>query len=386
MPPRVESFPEFAILTLDDKGLIGTWNSAARHLFGYAEAEAIGQHVGLIFTPEDRAAGVPQEEMRLARETGCAPGERWHVRKDGTRFYASGIIAPLKQGGRLLGYTKVARDLTGRQRDEEALELAHAQLESRVAERTRELAAANEALRRELGERRESDGARVRLLRLVVSAQEDERRRIARELHDQLGQEVTALGLKLAALKLAPELRPSTREQIAHLQEIVRQLDSDVDFLVWDLRPTGLDDLGLAEALADYVASWSKYFGIPAQLRSRLAERLQPEVETVLYRIAQESLTNVAKHARAGRVDLALERDCEHVSLSVTDDGMGFDPQSIPGAKALGLVGMRERAGLVGGSATIVSCRGAGTSVRVTVPLREALVPRLPAGSAREGA
>lgn len=238
-----------------------------------------------------------------------------------------------------------------------------------VAEHTRELSDANEALRREIAERIESEETRLRLLRQLVRAQEDERRRISRELHDELGQKVTALGLKLSALKGRSDISEASRTQVASLERIVNDLDADVEFLVWKLRPTGLDDLGLAEALSDYVSDWSLHFEIVTHFEAKLDGRLPAEIETVLYRIAQEALNNVAKHARAKAVDVLLERDADRISLRVQDDGTGFDTAAPLGTKSLGLLSMRERAALVRGTVAIESRPDAGTIVRVTIPV-----------------
>jgi two-component system CheB/CheR fusion protein len=364
----VESVSDFAILTLDPEGRIRSWNPGAQEVFGYGEQEALGQPFALVFAPEDREAGVPEKEMAQARQAGRASDERWHQRKDGRRIFISGVMAPLMAGDGIIGYTKIARDLTQRAEYEQQLRTAREELGARVAERTRELAAANEALRREMTERSQSEETRVRLLRQLVRAQEDERRRMSRELHDEMGQNITALGLKLSALKERDDCTEEVRVQIAALQRIVTELDANVEFLVWKMRPTGLDDLGLEEALADYVASWSRHFGIVAQFESRLGSRLSAEIETVLYRIAQEALNNVAKHARASAVEVRLQREADAVSLRVQDNGAGFDTAVPVGARSLGLLSMRERAALVSGAVTIESQPGLGTVVRVTVP------------------
>jgi PAS domain S-box-containing protein len=364
-----ESIPDYAILTLDTEGHIRSWNPGAQEVFGYSEREALGRHVELIFAPEDRAAGVPAKEMAQARETGRATDERWHLHKDGRRFFVSGVMAPLMSAGKFVGYTKIARDLTQREQYEEGLRASREQLGERIAERTRELADSNQALRREIDERTQSEETRLRLLRQLVRAQEDERRRMSRELHDELGQNVTALGLKLSALKTRDETSEEARAQIAALEQLVRELDANVEFLVWKLRPTGLDDLGLAEALADYVASWSRHFEILAHFEARVEGRLPAEIETVLYRITQEALNNVAKHARATAVEVLLERNADTVSLRVQDNGLGFDAAAPLDAKSLGLLSMRERAALVSGTVAVESRPGIGTVIRITVPV-----------------
>ena len=365
----LESVPDFAILTLDTAGLVRTWNIGARHIFGYTEQEAIGQPGAVIFLPEDRASGEPEKEMRQAREHGRAIDERWHVRKDGSRLFVSGVMAPLLRDGKLVGYTKVARDVTARQQMEQALRDAREGLEQRVRERTAELESANERLRREMTERTESDEDRVRLLRRLVTAQEEERTRISRELHDQLGQEVTALSLRLAALREAAAKQPALRAQVEAAEALLREIDDDVEFLVWQLRPTGLNELGFGEALSDYVANWSQHFGVRADVSSTVKRRLPEEIETVLYRVAQEALNNVAKHASASRVQVSLELGGGFINMRVEDDGVGFNPEAPKDSRAIGLVGMRERAAMVGGFVILDSSPGKGTRITVRIPV-----------------
>jgi PAS domain S-box-containing protein len=239
---------------------------------------------------------------------------------------------------------------------------------------------AEEALRDEIEERRGIEEERLRLLRRTVIVQEEERGRIAREMHDQFGQQLSALNLKLAILKESCGEQMQLCEQLEQLQAIARQLDADVDFLVWELRPTALDDLGLLAALTNYVKSWSKHFVISAELHTSGMEkdRLTSEIETVLYRIMQEALTNIAKHAGAENVDILLERRNDHISLIVEDDGVGFEAEQAFGAgdKGLGLIGMRERAALVGGTLEIESSMGNGATVVVRIP-----VPNIPNGA-----
>ena len=228
----------------------------------------------------------------------------------------------------------------------------------------------------DLTERRqaEAERARTELLSRLVFAQEDERRRIAREMHDQFGEQLTALSRGIGALKDATASSPEMAELVDGLGKIARQIDRDVDQLVWELRPTALDDLGLRAALANYVQDWSRRVDIPAELHTSglLDERLASEAETTLYRIAQEALTNVAKHSQAKRVDVILERQADSVLLIVEDDGVGFDPDAGGSAGGgFGLLGMQERAALVGATVEIESTAGKGTTVflrMVTTP------------------
>ncbi len=216
--------------------------------------------------------------------------------------------------------------------------------------------------------RAEAERARRELLARLVFAQEDERRRIAREMHDQFGEHLTALALRIRLLKDACGDRADWRAHVESIEGIAQRLDHDVDQLVWHLRPTALDDLGLRAALGNYVQDWSARVGIPARLHTSglLDDRLAADVETALYRIAQEALTNVAKHASAANVEVILERRADHVVLIIEDDGAGFEPASRETAtEGFGLLGMRERAALVGATLEIESSAGNGTAIFV---------------------
>lgn len=266
----------------------------------------------------------------------------------------------------------IARPAASRELDE--IGRARFELEARVEERTTKLQQGNRSLRREAHDRDLAEHARAALARQLANAQEAERRRIARELHDQFGQQVSALVLKLAMLRDSPALAPKAREEIERLEAIARRLDADLDFLVWQLRPTALDDLGLQKALHDYVDSWSRHFEVPVTMDlSILADTsVEHDVETALYRAAQEALNNVAKHAHATRVRVALAREAGDVVLSIEDNGQGFAPKKAKaGSGGLGLVGMGERLSVVGGSLDIESQPGKGTIVRVRAPVQE---------------
>ncbi len=368
----VETAEDYAIMLLDSEGKYTSWNKGAEKMFGYSEEEVKGQPTSLIFTPEDRATGEPQKELRTADREGRATDERWHIRKDGSRFYCSGVMVSLRHGR---GYAKIARDLTAQKESQDELRNAWTELEKRVQERTAELAEANSAMREEMSERRRVEYERLELLRRIVSTQEEERRRISRELHDQLGQSLTALRLKLEGLNQETDKRTGLKQRLGELAEIVQRLDSDVDFLAWELRPTSLDDLGLIVALSNYAQEWSKHFGLSVNFHSAgLGDaRLSSLVETNLYRIAQEALNNVAKHAGATRVDLLLERRGNDAVLIIEDNGQGFNPEEVKmssDGRGMGLIGMRERASLVGGSVEIESKLGEGTTVFVRTPVK----------------
>lgn len=208
--------------------------------------------------------------------------------------------------------------------------------------------------------------ARADLLRRMIAVQEQERQRIGRELHDLLGRQLTSLRLDLERAK-SECTTPAVARRIDAATARMRQLDIEVDAVLHELGPSGLDDLGLAAALGGHAQQWSRQFDIPSQVHVHGLEqgRLAPEVELALYRIAQEALTNVARHAGATQVDILLEGHADHISLIVEDDGIGFDAASIDTSRRLGLRGMAERAAAVGATLEVESSHGAGTTVIV---------------------
>jgi two-component system sensor histidine kinase UhpB len=217
----------------------------------------------------------------------------------------------------------------------------------------------NQMLERLQAERRESTGR-------VLRAQEAERLRIAQELHDQVGQELTALLLALS--RISSQAPVCLKEDVAAVQEAVRTSLEDVRRIAIELRPEALDDLGLASALAVLADRFSEQLdldvseSIPADLPS-----LPPEVELVVYRVAQEALTNVARHSASSRAELTLEHDEGRLIVSVRDYGLGLPPRNTPGT---GMRGMRERAALIGASLAIRNHRpGPGCEVRLDVPI-----------------
>jgi PAS domain S-box-containing protein len=224
----------------------------------------------------------------------------------------------------------------------------------------------------ELAERQRVEHVRTELLTRLIFAQEDERRRIAREMHDQFGEQLTTLARRIEALKEFADGRPGLISLIEALEAVSRQIDRDANHLVWQLRPTALDDLGLRAALANYIKDWSQRVRVHAELHSSglVEERLPSEAETTLYRIAQEALTNVARHSRATSVDVILERHGDQVVLVVEDNGVGFEPaRTTSKRRGFGLLGMQERATLIGGTLQIESQPGKGTTVllRMTI-------------------
>jgi two-component system CheB/CheR fusion protein len=268
-------------------------------------------------------------------------------------------------------------DITERAEAAAVLQQAHDALEERVQERTQALAAANATLRAEIRERARAEHARQLLLQRLVTAQEEERGRIARELHDQMGQDLTALMLGLKTLRdAAPDDSPvHTRLEQVHALAI--KIGREVRTLALHLRPPALDELGLAATLANEVEQWSArtLVAVDFQPIGLEEQRLPESIETTLYRVAQEALTNVVKHAQATRVSLIIERRADAVHMIVEDNGVGFDTDAVRhtahAEHRLGLVGMTERVVHAGGTLTIESTPGRGTTVFVRIPLTD---------------
>ncbi len=230
--------------------------------------------------------------------------------------------------------------------------------------RLAEIFAARAAVAVELRQRVARDA-----LQRVVTAQELERRRLARELHDETGQALTSILLGLRGLEDVKD-EESLRTTVAEVRELVRSTLLDVRRLAVELRPQALDDFGLVAALERLTENFAEQTGIAVEFVPNLpgGDRFPPEVETALYRLVQESLTNIVKHARAKEVSIVLTRRPESVSVIVEDDGVGFEPGRETG-DGIGLLGMRERVGLFGGRVVLESRRGAGTTVVAEVPL-----------------
>jgi two-component system sensor histidine kinase UhpB len=208
------------------------------------------------------------------------------------------------------------------------------------------------------------DAERKRSGRLVLRAQEEERRRLARDLHDEVNQALTAILLRLEALSHAA---PEAGDELLELKKLVNQAMAELLHLARQLRPTALDDHGLVPAIESQLRRFSAQTGVSAELHTAGDPRsLNSEQEIVVYRVAQEALSNVAQHAAARRVELGLSADRDGVELTIRDDGRGFDPATE--RDSLGLSGMSERARLLGGRLDVESRPGGGTELVLQVP------------------
>ncbi|MDX1935027.1 MAG: PAS domain S-box protein [Capsulimonadales bacterium] len=382
----VEGATDYAMVLHDPFGTITFWSTGAERLFGWTEAEVLGRDGGIIFLPEDREDGIPEQERRTAAVEGRAIDRRWHIRKDGSRLWADGLLMRLEdESGGIRGYAKVTRDATEQKKSEEALQealeavaAANEALEERVQKRTRELSLRTEQLA-------EMSQMRQELLRQVVTAQEQERARIARDLHDDTGQVIAALLLGLNQWKHRVDggQNPSVGDLPTKLIGLADEVARKSHRLAFTLRPTALDDLGLMDALTNYAEAWSAWAELPVEVEgigldgaSGARVRLAPEIETTIYRVVQEALTNILRHAAgrgATRVTVIVQRRQDDVTAMVEDDGPGFDVEATlnqpPGQRRLGIFGMQERAGLAGGTLSIESAPGEGTTVYLRIPL-----------------
>lgn len=299
------------------------------------------------------------------------PIER-EVPESGGRFFLARLLPYRTNDDRIAGVVLTFVDVTDRQRAQEAIQKAQQELEVRVVERTSELDRANASLRHEIAAKDRAQGERRELQKQLLLVQEEERARISRELHDEVGQQVSALMLSLRALEAAPAGDITAR--LRELRSTAEQVGAEIHQLAFALRPVSLDQLGLVKTLAGYLESWSARTGIASDFVTAGFDeaRLPPAVETTLYRVVQEATNNVYRHAGAKNVSVVLERRAGTVLGIVEDDGQGFDPDSVSDdatATKIGIAGMRERAAIVGGEVTIESELGCGTTVRVRLPL-----------------
>jgi PAS domain S-box-containing protein len=369
-----------AVYTTDREGRITLFNDQAAQLWG--RRPEIGKDLWCgswrIFRPD--GTPLPHEQCPMAaalHEGRSVRGQEIVVeRPDGARVYVLPHPEPLRDAaGEVVGAVNMLVDITDRKHAEERLRGAHDELERRVEERTAQLARVNETLKIEIEQHKQTEAARMEFMQQLINAKEAERHRIARELHDQMGQHLTALILGLKVLKDGtPESSPA-RERLQQLQELADLIGKEVHHVALELRPTALDDFGLHTTLVNYVEEWSERSGVGVDFHSTGLDgkRLPSPIETALYRVVQEGLTNVLKHAQARRVSLIIQCSPDQVLAILEDDGRGFDADAAISSRGprgrLGLLGMRERVALVGGTLTIESTPGRGTTIFARIPL-----------------
>ena len=348
----VESSDDAMISKILD-GTITSWNKGAEHLFGYTAEEVIGQNITIIIPP-DRLSEEVMILQRLRRGERIEHFDTLRMRKDGTMIDISLTISPIKDpDGRVIGASKVARDITERKRAERALQEAHDHLESLVALRT----------------------AAVRKLSAqMIRSQDEERRRISRELHDSVGQQLAYAKMSLASK--GPGVTEENAKALGQVADALDQCLTETRTISYLLHPPLLDEVGFPSAASWYVEGFSKRSGIQVNFDiPKTSARLPGDVELVLFRILQESLTNVHRHAHTQSVEVQLQVGNSEVALEVRDHGQGMPPEFLErfrtnGGGGVGLNSMRERITELGGRFEIQSGT-TGTLVRVAIPLSE---------------
>lgn len=345
------------------------WNQGAERLYGWTREEALGKyvHVFLNTTFPRPLADVFEEFLG----TGHWDGVLEHSKKDGTRvIVASRWTLQRNEEGKPTAYLEINNDITARVQAESELQKAHAEMEKRVAERTTELRQTNRMLVEQIAERKRAEQSLKALSLRLISAQEEERRRISRDLHDDLGQVLIYISLDLERAMSVADINRKN-ELIKKVLETDREAHRRLHELSSLLRPPVLDDVGIMAAIHTYVSEFSERTGVESELDLRCSDQEIPEdFTTSIYRILQEALTNVSKHAKAKTVTIALHSVSGNVILQIQDDGVGCNFGAIHPDQRHGISGMQERAELLGGSFAL-SSSGKGTKIVVSFPVRE---------------
>ena len=317
-----------AIISKDLNGVISAWNSAAQRIFGYTAAEAIGQSITIIIPPELRH----EEEIlrRLQAGQRIDHFETRRVSKDGRMIDVSITVSPLKDAeGRIVGASKIARNITQRKLAEAAI--------STMSQR-------------------------------LIEAQEEERRRVARELHDDISQQIFLLLASLQGLSVHSSLT-ETRKVIETVIQQAMSLESDVRALSHRLHSSNLEHLGLAAAVTGYCKEFSDQHNTEIQLCvENSPNHLSVDVSLCLFRVLQEALQNAIKHSGTRKFDVSLIGRAQEITLTINDSGTGFDYETAIRGRGLGLISMRERLKLVNGTVSIDTELGRGSTIRASVP------------------
>lgn len=312
----IDAVKDYAIITLDAKGHVSSWNQGAERLKGYTASEILGKHYSKFHPAEEVQAGKPQRELEIATREGRVEDEGWRVRKDGSRFWANVLMSAIRdQSGQLIGFAKVTRDFTERMRVHSALQRSNVELAAEISERTtaeQRLAASEQSLR-ELSLR-------------LLSTQDEERRRIGRELHDSLGQYLAMLKLNLDSMSsAAPGGSNGSAQQLAECIRLAEEAIREMRTISYLLYPPMLEELGLKSAIPWYLEGFSKRSNIRTSFEADPdLGRLSREKELALFRVLQESLTNVHRHSGSSDASIRLSAADGTVVLEIRDTGKGI--------------------------------------------------------------
>jgi PAS domain S-box-containing protein len=331
---------EYAVVMLDAEGRVTSWNIGAERIKGYRADEILGRHLSSFYPPE-AGSQAADGQLRAAQREGRLECEGWRLRKDGQRFWASVVITPMldAQGG-LHGYLNITRDMTERKQAEEDL--------------------------------RSYANRLLSTSRRLLEVQEAERRRLAGDLHDRVGPNLTALGIRLELLEsgMSAESRAACAAVIEDCKTLLQETVDATRAVMGELRPQVLVDYGLVAALRVMASGFARRTGIHTTVQEADgAKRLPHTVELAMFRIAQEALNNVGKHSRAKRVEMQYATQDGVALLEIHDDGIGFRSGHLDHAAAdsgWGLIIMRERAEVVGARLTLETNPGRGVHVRVS--------------------
>jgi PAS domain S-box-containing protein len=359
-----------AVISTDEQQRVTLYNQGAEKIFGYQAKEVLGQPLAMLIpkrlrethrTHIARFAQSDQQTMLMSEHTRL-----YGLRKDGAEFRMVGSVTKLVIGGETI-FTSMLRDVTDSIRTAEELRKAHDGLELRVKERTTELVSANQALQTEIAERNRLNDSLKQLSERITRLQDEERRRIARELHDGTLQDMAAVALNLNLLRERVAPTDHVYHGLSDCLRLVQQSAGDLRTISYLLHPPVLEELGLSRTLQSYVEGFRRRSGISLslQLGPHLGH-LPKNVELTIFRIVQESLCNIHRHSDSATASILLVRKDDGILLEVADRGRGI-PEHIerPG---VGIAGMRERVRLLGGELQVQSGSG-GTTVRMMLGL-----------------
>lgn len=358
-----------AVISTDDQQRIMLFNQSAEAMFGYKAAEALGQPLGILIPQRFREmhrqhfADFGRSDRKNLLMSGRAPVTGLH--KDGTEFPMAASISKLALNGEKT-FTVLCTDITEQVRAAEELRKAHDELETRVRERTAALEQANLALQSEISERKAAENEVQQLSRRVLRVQDEERRHLARELHDGAAQNLVAVILNLRCLGQEAAYDRMQHARIEECVKLVEQCTNELRTISYLLHPPFLEQLGLTRTLISYIDGFSRRSGIEVSVRiDPELGRLAFDAELTLFRIVQEGLSNIHRHSRSRTAAILLARQGENVVLEVADQGNGMPA----GAEltGVGIAGMRERVRILKGHFNITTA-ATGTILRAVLP------------------
>ncbi len=353
------------IYGLDLDGRCVFINRAGAQLLGYEPAEVLGRNMHeLMHHSRPDGAHYAVEDCPIYRAfregRSCRLDQDFLWRRDGTGFAAEYSSYPVFEEGRIAGAVVTFVDISERRRAQDALRRAHEELEQRVAERTAELADSNERLRQ--------------LSAHLLTVREEERSRIAREIHDELGGTLVALKLELSLLQ-HESAAVAAQQRAGEMTQLIDRAVTEVGRIITDLRPSVLDHQGLWAALDWQAREFLDASGLAGDVRIEIGPGVaEPDSALAIaaFRIFQEILNNIARHAGAGTVRVRVDADADELRMRVVDDGRGISLQQMRNPRSHGVIGMSERARQFGGRFAIGPATPRGTQVRVWLPLRPA--------------